>query len=219
MVERMHAMLNHGISALCNSRVDRWDEHIDEVLFGIRVRTHNVTGFSPFYLLFGVLPRISGDVSPPHCLLEPLDDVERRVAVEGWTNRELEDLGVDRGQAYLRTQASKAVLNSREEDFYFKPDDWVKLKNFGKTKFQFTWKGPYIVHSYGYFPTYWLRTPNGEILANLVNQSNLAPWTTRLENNEDYFFGFERAEEIEYADPFLEGENDDNSSYEQDGLG
>ncbi len=55
-------MLNHGISSMCNSRVDRWDEHIDAVLFGIRVRTHHVTGYSPFYLMFGVLPRISGDV-------------------------------------------------------------------------------------------------------------------------------------------------------------
>jgi hypothetical protein len=66
MVERMHSMLNHGISLICNSRVDRWDEYIDEVLVGIRFRTDHVTGHSPFYLLFGVLPRIPGDFTPPH---------------------------------------------------------------------------------------------------------------------------------------------------------
>ena len=64
MVERMHGMLNHGISALCSSRVDRWDAYVDEVLLRIRVRRHNVTGFSPFYLLFGIPPRLSAEVAP-----------------------------------------------------------------------------------------------------------------------------------------------------------
>jgi hypothetical protein len=72
LIERMHGMLNHGITALCSSRVNRWDEHIDEVLFGIRVRTHSVTRFSPFFLLFGIDPRIPGDISPPNVILKSL---------------------------------------------------------------------------------------------------------------------------------------------------
>jgi hypothetical protein len=212
MVERMHGMLNHGISAMCNSRIDHWDEHVDEVLFGIRVRTHHVTGFSPFYLMFGVLPRISGDVTPPHCLLESLDDVERRAAVEGWTNRELEDLGADRGQAYLRTQASKSKMNAKSDDFYFKIDDWVKIKNYQKLKFQFTWKGPYVVHGYGHFPTYWLRDMKGEFIKSVVNQANMAPWTARVEDHEDFFYGFnsEDMEGVEEVESDVE-ENDDGS--------
>jgi len=212
MVERMHGMLNHGISALCSSRVDRWDEYVDQVLWGIRVRTHHVTGYSPFYLMFGVLPRISGDVTPPHCVLEPLDDVEQRVAVEGWTNRELEDLGVARGEAYLRTQATKENLNAKADDFYFKQDDWVKIKNFRKKKFQFSWKGPYIVHGYGYFPTYWLRNTRGEFLKSVVNQANMAPWTARVQENEDFFYGFHQSDDDEdYSDAFPEEEDDDGS--------
>lgn len=212
MVERMHGMLNHGISALCASRVDRWDEYIDEVLCGIRVRTHSVTGFSPFYLLFGVHPRLAGDVSPPGSILEPLDDVERRVELEGWTNRELESLGAARGQAYLRTQASKAqVLN--EEEFYFKRDDWVKIKNYQKKKFQFTWKGPYIVHGYGYFPTYWLRDPNGEFLKNVVNQANMAPWTSRVVDNEDYWYGFAQ----EDVDQDSDSQEDGSRAFPEEG--
>ena len=133
MVERMHGTLNHGISALCSSRVDLWDEYVDEVLLGIRVRRHNVTGFSPFYLLFGILPRLSGDLAPPVAVLEPLDEVERKVELGGWTNRELESLGAARGEAYLRTQAAKEKMGVNEQEFYFKQDDWVKIKNYGGT--------------------------------------------------------------------------------------
>ena len=99
------------------------------------------------------------------------------------------------------------------EDFYFKLDDWVKLKNFRKEKFQFTWKGPFIIHGYGYYPTYWLRTPDGQILKNLVNQTNLAPWTVRLDDNEDYFLGFQPDEDL----GAFPGEEDDVSG--MDGCG
>jgi hypothetical protein len=205
MVDRMHGMLNHGISALCYSKVDRWDEYVDEVLFGIRVRKHQVTGQSPFYLLFGILPRLSGDVAPPGAILEPLDDVEQRVQREGWTNREFEDLRVARGEAYLRTQAAKEKMGKNEEEFYFKQDDWVKIKNFQKKKFHFSWKGPYIVHGYGYYPTYWLRNPNGEFLNKVVNQANMAPWAARVGDDEDFFYGFEQG-----------SDGDDNSSADSD---
>jgi hypothetical protein len=107
LVERMHSMINHGISALCQTRVNRWDDYVAEIVWGMRVRTHAVTKLSPFYVLFGLHPRLSGDFTPPNQLLAPLDEVEERLAVEGFTNRELEDLGVARGQAYLRTQAQK----------------------------------------------------------------------------------------------------------------
>ena len=102
---------------------------------------------------------------------------------------------------------------------YFKLDDWVKIKNHQKQKFQFSWKGPYIVHGYGYFPTYWLRGPNGKFLKSLVNQANMAPWTARIEDNEEFFYWFNKEEdyrvdnEEEYSDQdgseaFLEEEND-----------
>ena len=188
LIERMHGMINHGISALCSTRVDRWDEYVDEVVFGNRVRTHAITKCSPFYLLFGVDPQLSGDVSPPDIILRPLDEVESRIAREGFTNRELEDLGVGRGQAFIRTQAQRESTTTNVKE---KLDDWVKLKNYQKKKFEFSWIGPFIVHGYGYFPTYWLTKPNGELLKSLVNQANLAPWTARVVENEDYFYGFQ----------------------------
>ncbi|KAH9264969.1 hypothetical protein BASA83_011482 [Batrachochytrium salamandrivorans] len=61
MVERMHAMLGHGLTTLVADKRDRWDEYLPQVLLAIRTRTHAVTGYSPFYLLFGTHPRLPND--------------------------------------------------------------------------------------------------------------------------------------------------------------
>ncbi|KAH6600194.1 hypothetical protein BASA61_002336 [Batrachochytrium salamandrivorans] len=50
MVERMHAMLGHGLTTLVHGKRDRWDEYLPQVLLALRTRTHAVTGFSPFFL-------------------------------------------------------------------------------------------------------------------------------------------------------------------------
>ncbi|KAH9246730.1 hypothetical protein BASA81_015694 [Batrachochytrium salamandrivorans] len=73
MVERMHAMLGHGLTTLVADKRDRWDEYLPQVLLAIRTRTHAVTGFSPFYLLFGTHPRLPNDETPPRSSLMPLD--------------------------------------------------------------------------------------------------------------------------------------------------
>jgi hypothetical protein len=214
MVERVHGMINHGISALCRSRVNRWDEHLDEVVFGIRVRTHSVTKFSPFYLLFGTQPRLPGDTESPSQLRVPLDAVEAQIQRDEFTARELQELGQARGSAFLRSKTQYDQLNSNEKDFYFKVDDWVKMKDFTKTKFKFTWKGPYIIQGFGYFPTYWLRKPNGEMVKNLVSQNNLAPWISRLQDNEEYFANIdaELNEDINGSDQAFSEEEDNVGS-------
>ncbi|KAH9250847.1 hypothetical protein BASA81_011359 [Batrachochytrium salamandrivorans] len=50
MVERMHAMLGHGLTTLTNESRDRWDEFLPQTLLALRTRTHAVTGFFSFLL-------------------------------------------------------------------------------------------------------------------------------------------------------------------------
>ncbi|KAH9265712.1 hypothetical protein BASA83_011005 [Batrachochytrium salamandrivorans] len=77
MVERMHAMLGHGLTTLVHGKRDRWDEYLPQVLLALRTRTHAVTKFSPFFLLFGIHPRLPTDETPPQNTLAPLDDIEQ----------------------------------------------------------------------------------------------------------------------------------------------
>jgi hypothetical protein len=194
MVERMHAMLGHGISTLVAGRTDRWDEFLDQTIFAIRVRRHAVTKTSPFFLLFGVHPRLPGDSHPPPSKMQPLDEIERMEERGEFVARTLEDMGQARAAAFERSRVQAEAMRRRNDisldspDHVFKVGDWVKMKHHSAHKFDFRWKGPYHVVDLGFPGTYWLMTPDGLRLDSTVNQSDLAPWLEPLGDNQDYFY-------------------------------
>jgi hypothetical protein len=194
MVERMHSMLGHAITTLTESRPDRWDEFLNQSLLALRVRTHAVTKYSPFYLLYGVHPRLPGDPRPPPSTMQPLDELEELEYRREFTARTLDDLGQSRAAAYqrsiLQADKMKARLNLDPDapDHYFSEGDMVKLKHHDKTKFEFKWKGPYYIAKLAHPGTYWLMSPRGDWLDSTVNQRDLAPWLAATSDNADYFF-------------------------------
>ncbi|KAH9263251.1 hypothetical protein BASA83_013393 [Batrachochytrium salamandrivorans] len=64
-----------AINTLTQGRPDRWDEYLQQTVF-IASPKHAVTKQSPFYLLYGVHPRLPGDDGPIKETMAPLDDVE-----------------------------------------------------------------------------------------------------------------------------------------------
>ena len=74
------------------------------------------------------------------------------------------------------------------EDHYFSEGDMVKLKHYGKTKFEFKWKGPYHVVRLGHPGTYWIMSPLGDVLQSTVNQRDLAPWLSSTSDNAEFFY-------------------------------
>ncbi|KAH9246267.1 hypothetical protein BASA81_016188 [Batrachochytrium salamandrivorans] len=101
----MHAMLGHGLTTLVHGKRDRWDEYLPQVLLALRTRTHAVTGFSPFFLLFGIHPRLPTDETPPRNTLAPLDEIERMEENSEFIARNLEEVGQARSAANVRTKA------------------------------------------------------------------------------------------------------------------
>lgn len=192
MVERMHAMLKHSLITLCAGKPNRWDEYLKQTLFALRVRTHAVTKYSPFYLLYGVGPRLPGDTAPLKPLI-PLDELERREESDEFVARAIEELGNDRGAAYLRSKTQADVIRQRNlrptaRRLYFEVNDKVKMKNHDRLKLEFTWKGPYIVRKIGHAGTYYLSDLSGTPLPTPINEDELAPWKTRLGPNELFFY-------------------------------
>jgi hypothetical protein len=192
MVERMHAMINHALTTLTGSRPNRWDDYLDSTIFAIRVRTHAVTRKSPFFLLYGVDPRLPGDLDPPRQAMSPLSSLEQLEINNEFTARELDQLGQERAASYHRSVAqARRMETSRPTGdtttHHFEIGDWVKLKNFDKGKFEFRWKGPYSIVELGHPRTYWLMAPDGRRLDSTVNESYLAPWTASVSDNEDFF--------------------------------
>ncbi|KAH9245135.1 hypothetical protein BASA81_017388 [Batrachochytrium salamandrivorans] len=194
MVERMHAMLGHGLTTLVADKRDRWDEYLPQVLLAIRTRTHAVTGYSPFYLLFGTHPRLPNDETPPRSSLMPLDEIERMEENSEFIARNLEEVCQARSAANVRTKAQAEAMRKRNgfdentSDYYFKVGDMVKMKHHDRQKLEFNWKGPYHVVDVGHPGTYWIMTPQGLRLPNAVNQADLAPWLAPVINNVDFFY-------------------------------
>jgi len=207
MVERMHAMMGHSITTLSNSQPERWEEFLPQTVFAIRVRTHAVTKNSPFFLLYGVSPRIPGDTEPPRVSMQPWT----QETMDSYTERNLEDLEMARGLAYLRSKEQAEAMKIRHNraesspDFYFKINDWVKLKNYAANKFEFSWKGPYVVVDVGFPGTYWLMDTNGRRLDSTVNQKDLAPWLSGINDNQTYFHdGTQRSSDPDSVDVHLD---------------
>jgi len=196
MVERMHAMLGHCITTLTQGSPTRWDEYLGQTMFALRTRTHAVTKFSPFFLLYGVHPRMDydEDMLPPASLHYPLNTLEEMEANGEFYARTFDALGLDRAAANTRSinQANQMRLRGDFQPWSNEPafstGDMVKLKHHGRTKFEFKWKGPFHVVDTAYPGTYYLMTPAGLRLDSVVNQDDLAPWLAVTMDNEDFFY-------------------------------
>ncbi|KAH9262523.1 hypothetical protein BASA83_013786 [Batrachochytrium salamandrivorans] len=125
MVERMHAMLGHGLTTLVHGKRDRWDEYLPQVLLALRTRTHAVTGFSPSSFCSAFILVCQLTRHPPRNTLAPLDEIER-----GWKlriiARNLEEVGQARSAANVRTKAQSEAMRKRggfdenTPDYFFK---------------------------------------------------------------------------------------------------
>ena len=194
MVERMHAMVGHAITTLSSGEPERWDEYLPQSIFAIRVRKHAVTKHSPFYLLYGVHPRIPGDTNPLESTMQPLDELETIETNGEFVARTFEQLGDSRRAAYERSKIQADVmrklhnLDPNAPEYYFSIGDMVKLKHHARTKFEFDWLGPYHVVDVGFPGTCWLMTPDGRRLDSTTAERDLAPWLKPTQSNVDFFY-------------------------------
>jgi transposase InsO family protein len=190
MVERMHSMMGHSITTMCEGNRERWDEHLAATIWAIRVRKHAVTKESPFYLLYGIEPRLPFDVLPPREINEPLDPIETFEQLSEWRANTLADLGQTRAAAYTRTEDQRKQMmmrneNADGEEFAFKIGEWVKIRNHTKLKFESNWKGPYHVVDFGFPGSYWLMDSNGRRLDSTTNESDIASWLTNTDDGSE----------------------------------
>ncbi|OMJ12906.1 Retrotransposon-derived protein PEG10 [Smittium culicis] len=183
MVERMHQMLNHSLRCLTQDHMNRWDEFLPQTVFAIRSRQHSVTKYSPFYLMFGVEPRLPCDTTPPRSTMQPLDELEQMEERHEFNARQFEELGLARRAATERTMAQAEIMLQRNKkthkedcDHRFEIGDWVKLRMHKKNKWDRQWAGPFMIVKL-YFPhTYYIMSFRGDWLDTPVNEERLAKW-------------------------------------------
>ena len=182
MVERMHQMLNHSLRCLTQDHMERWDEFLPQTVFAIRARQHSVTQFSPFYLMFGVEPRLPIDSTPPRNIMKPLDEIEQMEERQEFVARQFDELGLARRSATERSQTQAEVMRRRnslvdsQESHRFDIGDWVKLKMKKTSKWDRQWTGPFTIIKKSFPHTYYLMTFRGDWLNEPINEERLAYW-------------------------------------------
>jgi hypothetical protein len=180
MAERPHSTFNNILTRLCAGFPNQWDKFVSQAVFAMRVRKHSVTGYSPFYLVYGVEPRIPADHLPID-----LNDFSGLEDPDDWTARELESLGQARAAALFRSESQKkksiqryGEKNSIREN-KFQIGEYVKRKNHTKQKFQTQFHGPFIITDIGPNDTYHLMYPNGRAYEAPVHFDDLASYVSK----------------------------------------
>jgi transposase InsO family protein len=177
MTERVNGVLGALVTKMSLGIRERWDEFVKPAVFILNARTHSTTGFSPFYLVYGVQPRLPGDIFPPIAHRHVTSSDQSLI-----TNRQLTKLGQHRALALSRSHTN--ARNWQESNGYtseptFVIGQFVKLKNFTKLKFQYRWTGPYIIDQIGPHNTYYLRRSDGSLLPSPYSGTHLASWTSQ----------------------------------------
>jgi hypothetical protein len=197
-VENFNGSLTRIIAKCCGAAIHKWDMFLQEAIFHCRTRLHQVTGYTPFKLLYGVDPRYPGDTTPPFCLSErnPKDVAEIRAKL-------LEDMKLWREAAYERSNKSaaqrKIYYDKLVREDPLKVGEWVLMSRPMKIKEKFkpNWIGPYKVLEAKSSGVYKLVDPKGNVKQDLVHRDRLKRcrinetptqlWTDdKLEEFEDY---------------------------------
>jgi hypothetical protein len=190
-VERMHRDLNSMLTKLCAGDTSKWPYYVSQAVLALNCRIHEVMKISPFYMVYGMDPRLPGDedqpLAPPHIYnyRNPRD-------AHFMTVQRLAALGQNRGAVLARLKGQAALMKTRydsdhAQEHVFQVGDVVKMRHHDKKKFQFNWLGPFYVVDVGFNDTYFLMKPGGARLDNPVNHDHLAYYTAA--DNEIYYAG------------------------------
>ena len=182
-VENLNGTLGKMLTKYLIGKPTRlWDRFLAQALFATRVRLHAVSKRSPFYLVYGINPRLPSDENP----MRPLDidvdtaslqaRIDKVTTVRQTVNEKLLQEAVARG--IIRDQ--KVVPHTLKEG------QWVLLRNESRQKFEPQWFGPYKVLKRHTLGTYALQTPDRRILKNLIHGNRLRDANTSLNNIKKY---------------------------------
>ena len=165
-VENLNGLLGRMLTKyLMNKPTKAWDLYLPQALFAARVHEHAVTGFSPFFLVYGVHPRIPSD--GPSSIESPQQDRTAQLQTLSDARTKANELLLNRA---IRTNKVRDSLVTKTS---FQPGDWVLIRNESGKKFESKWFGPYKVIQSHPLGTYALSEPNGHVLRYLVNGSRL----------------------------------------------
>ena len=168
-VERFNGMLGKILTKmLIGTPPAGWTNYLSAALFACRARAHTVTGMSPFKLVYGIEPRLSGDEKDFDT--SNLDaDFAARLENLLTARHDANKLLLERGIYAQRLRSTRL----RPVDTGFEEGQWVVLRNSARQKFEATYFGPFKILKKLWFGTYILETNDGRVFRNPTHGSRL----------------------------------------------
>ena len=165
-VERMNQMINRMIGKLEEDRKACWSEHLPELLMAYNATHSAVTGYSPYYLLFGRRPRIPVDYLFP-TLRDSPHQTKMEVSVVAMQKRLKEAFTVARHLTSEEVARQCRYYDRKAGAVALQPGDVVMVRTdgfVGKRKVKDRWEdGGFIVESQlEDWPVYKVKCPTSD---------------------------------------------------------
>ena len=117
--ERFNHMLGTMIRALPPRAEQKWPQMLQTLTFVYNCTAHESTGYAPFYLMFGRIPRLPGDMMfhnverDKKCIDEIIkENINLVIPEEGWKVNKLIEIAKDYGIKYNPSEKSITVNQS-----------------------------------------------------------------------------------------------------------
>ena len=178
LVERLNGTLVQSLSQYVSTDQKDWDEHLQSVLLAYRVSPSEVTGDSPFFLLYGREPRLPMDVSliPARDLSSSVAEHRARVVEHLETAQELARANIQRAQQRMKLQYDQ---HSNFPEYDLGQKVWVyspKTKKGLSKKLRHLWHGPMRIYKKLSPVTYKVKLPSNSRIATTIHINRMKPY-------------------------------------------
>lgn len=126
-VERFNRTLLQMLKTLTDKQKTNWKESLNKLIYAYNCTRCEVTGFSPFYLLFGRSPRLPIDLL--FGLTSETGNTDHRAYMEKWKREMQEAYGIVQQNANKSTERSKRHYDVKVRSSVLCPGDRVLVRN------------------------------------------------------------------------------------------
>jgi hypothetical protein len=194
-IERHHQPLVDALYKLTGDAKGNWPKYLHAVLFAMRITTSRATGFSPYYLLYGVHPVLSFDIAEITWQTLDWDKIYTTEDLLAIRARQLSrrDPKMKEANERIRLSRLRAIEDLHKRNhFQFDFADyeegmyvWLRESQYDETKGdkgKWTYSGPYVIHEKREHDAFVLRELDGAILKGHVNIRRLRLFYFRPSN-------------------------------------
>ncbi len=175
---RMNQSLAHTLSMYVYADQRDWDTHIPAALFAYRVSPSEVTGESPFFLLYGRQPRLPMDVSllPPRDVSASIADHRARIVQHIEEAQRLTKQNIQRAQQKMKQYYDQ---NATPVSFDIDQKVWIyspKNKRGLCKKLRHKWHGPFTLVARTSPVNYVIRAADNSRISTTIHVARMKPY-------------------------------------------